>query len=92
MHYMEMPVASRLPGLAAPHIRQRRGRVSLASVKQQQGADCESAAAMQQPAVVVTSRIVELLQPDELQAVFVGTLITGLASGMLVKVMHVFEH
>lgn len=88
IHYLELPVSSRLPGLAAPFIRQRKGRVSLASVKKQQGVDCASTAALQQPAVVVTSRMVELLQPEELQAMFVATLSTGLAPGGLQSLIH----
>ena len=47
--------------------------------------DSESAAAVHQTAVVVTSRMIELLQPQELQAMFVGALSTGLMTGMHVS-------
>ena len=83
MHYLHLPLTARLPGLPAGSARQRRGKPSPSpsSVQQQQGLDTESVAAVHQPVVVVTSRMVELLQPRELQAMFVGTLSTGLAPG-----------
>ena len=70
MHYLEVHVTSRLPGLAAAGLRHRPG--------------CDSASdyAVQQPAVVVTSRMIELLQPEELQAMFVGTLSNGVTAGI----------
>ena len=43
--------------------------------------DNASATAVQQPAVVVSSRMIELLQPKELQAMFVGALSIGLMTG-----------
>ncbi len=45
------------------------------------GVDSASDADVQWPAVVVTSRMIELLQPQELQALFVGTLSSGLVPG-----------
>ena len=81
MHYLHLPLTARLPGLPAGSARQRRGKPSPSSVHQQ-GLDTESAAAVHQPVVVVTSRMVELLQPRELQAMFIGALSTGLAPGV----------
>ncbi|KAL3133044.1 hypothetical protein ABBQ38_006950 [Trebouxia sp. C0009 RCD-2024] len=80
IHYLQLPLTTRLPGLAAVSARQRRSKPQASSVQQQQhGLDAESEAAVHQPVVVVTSRMVELLQPQELQAMFVGALSTGLA-------------
>jgi len=45
--------------------------------------DSVSNAAVLQPAVVVTSRMIELLQPQELQALLVGCLSSGIAPGRL---------
>ncbi len=45
--------------------------------------DSLSDAAVIQPAVVVTSRMIELLQPQELQALFVGCLSSGIVAGRL---------
>lgn len=70
MHYLELPITSRLPGLASAGLRHRAG------------CDSASDAAVQQPAVVVTSRMIELLQPEELQAMFVGTLSNGVTAGI----------
>ncbi len=69
MHYLELPVTSCLPGLAATVFRQR------------SGLPAASASAVQQPAIVVTSRMIELLQPEELQAMFVGALSSGFVEG-----------
>ena len=93
MHYLHLPLTARLPGLPAGSARQRCGKASPSSVQQQQGLDVESAAAVHQPVVVVSSRMVELLQPRELQAMFVGALSTGLAPGvcsssLLLKLSH----
>lgn len=85
MHYLHLPLTARLPGLAAAPARQPHGKPVPASVQQQQqhqGLDTESVAAGYQPVVVVSSRMVELLQPQELQAMFVGALSTGLAEGL----------
>ncbi|KAL3133056.1 hypothetical protein ABBQ38_006962 [Trebouxia sp. C0009 RCD-2024] len=81
IHYLHLPLTTRLPGLAAVSARQRRSKPQACSVQQQKqhGLDAESEAAVHQPVVVVTSRMVELLQPQELQAMFVGALSTGLA-------------
>lgn len=81
MHYLHLPLTARLPGLPTSPARQRRDK-PLSSSVQQQGTDTESAAAVYQPVIVVTSRMVELLQPWELQAMFVGALSTGLAPGV----------
>ena len=88
LHFLQIPVTSRLPGLASSSPRQRRGKAAAASVQQQHGVDAESAAAGQQAAVVVTSRMVELLQPAELQAMFVGALSTALVPGLLDSYTH----
>ena len=45
--------------------------------------DSLSDAAVIQPAVVVNSRMIELLQPQELQALFVGCLSSGIVAGRL---------
>lgn len=85
MYYLHLPLTARLPGLVATTARQPRGKPLPASVQQQQqqqGLDTESAAAGYQPVVVVSSRMVELLQPRELQAMFVGALSTSLAEGL----------
>lgn len=81
MHYLHFPLTARLPGLPVGSARQRGGKPSPSFV-QQQGLDTESVAAVHQPVVVVTSRMVELLQPRELQAMFVGALSTALAPGV----------
>ena len=83
MHYLHLPITARLPGLAASSLQQQRSKALPPSVqqKQQQGMDTESTAAIHQPVIVVTSRMVELLQPEELQVMFVGALSTGLAPG-----------
>ncbi|KAL3133047.1 hypothetical protein ABBQ38_006953 [Trebouxia sp. C0009 RCD-2024] len=67
IHYLQLPLTTRLPGLAAVPARQRRSKPQACSVQQQQqhGLDVESEAAVCQPVVVVTSRMVELLQPHE---------------------------
>ena len=44
------------------------------------------ASAIQQPVLVVSSRLVEVLQPEELQMMFLTTLSTALAPGMLQKI------
>ena len=80
MHYLHLPLTARLPGLAAVSARQRHSKPPGSSV-QRHGLDAESEAAVHQPVVVVTSRMVELLQPQELQAMFVGALSTGVGPG-----------
>ena len=91
LHYLELPVSTCLPGLASTTPRPRAG-VSAAAAAAVQQADVHSArtsldslsdAAVVQPAVVVTSRMIELLQPQELQALLVGCLSSGIAPGRL---------
>ena len=91
LHYLELPVSTCLPGLAFTTPRQR-AAVSAAAAAAVQHADVHSArtsldslsdAAVLQPAVVVTSRMIELLQPQELQAMLVGCLSSGIAPGRL---------
>ncbi len=91
LHYLELPVSTCLPGLASTTPRQR-AAVTAAAAAAVQHADVHSArtsldsvsnAAVLQPAVVVTSRMIELLQPQELQALLVGCLSSGIAPGRL---------
>ncbi|DBA97235.1 TPA: hypothetical protein ACH3X1_014983 [Trebouxia sp. C0004] len=91
LHYLELPVSTCLPGLAFSTPRQRAGvSAAAAAAAAVQQADVHSArtsldslsdAAVLQPAVVVTSRMIELLQPQELQALLVGCLSSGTVAG-----------
>ena len=108
MHYLELPVTSLLPGLPPPTAPKQRAPNSTVPgagagagagatqqtevVRAMSTVDSMSAAAVHQPAVVVTSRMVELLQPAELQAMFIGCLSSGLLAGNLVLLMGVVLH
>lgn len=105
MHYLELPVTSLLPGLPPPTAPKQRapnstvpGAVAGAgagatqqteAVRATSTVDSVSAAAVHQAAVVVTSRTIELLQPAELQAMFIGCLSSGLLAGSLLLLLGV---
>ena len=99
LHYLELPVSTCLPGLASTTPRLRTGASAGAAAMQQSDVrsartslDCLSDAAVLQPALVVTSRIMELLQPQELQALFVGCLSSGIVAGRLPRWIDVVLH
>ena len=92
LHYLELPVSTCLPGLASTTPKPRAAvsaAAAPAAVQQvdvhsaRTSLDCLSDAAVLQPAVVVTCRMIELLQPQELQALFVGCLSSGIVAGRL---------
>ena len=81
MHYLELPVISRLPGLAGFPTESKPGGNIDITASAVHGVAAAASAAVPQSAIVVTSRMVELLDPMELQAMFVGTLSIGLLGG-----------
>jgi hypothetical protein len=91
LHYLELPVSTCLPGLPSSTPRPKAAVSAAADAAMRQvgvhsartSLDCLSDAAVLQPAVVVTSRMIELLQPQELQALLVGCLSSGIAAGRL---------
>ena len=80
IHYLELPSCTQLPGLSASQ--QSTGFSSSTAAAALPRGNSEAAVSMVgQPVLVVSSRLVEVLQPEELQMMILGALSTALAPG-----------
>ena len=83
IHYLEFPSSTQLPGLNASQQQMSGTSSNAATAVVQREHSHAGTSAIGQPVLVVSSRLVEVLQPDELQMMFLTTLSTALAPGML---------
>lgn len=80
IHYLELPGQTQLPGLSARLQHEPKTKCHAATAADEMHSS-SAAAAIGQPVLVVSSRLIEVLQPDELQMMFLTTLATAHAPG-----------
>lgn len=80
IHFIELPSCTQLPGLS-PSQQATGFSSSTAAAALQRGNSEAAVSTVGQPVLVVSSRLVEVLQPEELQMMFLGALSTALAPG-----------
>lgn len=83
IHYLELPNQTHLPGLA-PTQQSQQTTTGHSSPAMDACSNSSTLGSRQgQPVLVVSSRLVEVLQPAELQMMFLTTLSTALAPGKI---------
>ena len=80
IHYLELPSCTQLPGLSASQQATASSSTTAAAALHRGNSEAV-VSSVGQPVLVISSRLVEVLQPEELQMMFLGALSTALAPG-----------